>query len=194
MWARHCQWKAVWATKAGMGARHVVQGNGAKAKLGGKCWRKMGRLAPKLDRLAHVPRTWGNFVFTLPHTKNSKSKVVTNEKHADRFAKRAFKSKRVVAVQIKENKLELRRLKELQKARKKKHNSYLFAIERQSSNSYDESESAAGMDMDQGIDQYLNLDTMNFYPPKYLNLDTMNFYPPKYLNLDTMNFYPPKND
>ncbi|KAK4377388.1 hypothetical protein RND71_003684 [Anisodus tanguticus] len=63
---------------------------------------------------------------------------------------------RVYHVQIKKNKLELRRLKKLQKALKKEHNSYLFAIERQSSNSYDASESAAGMDMDQGIDQYLN--------------------------------------
>ncbi|XP_055831111.1 transcription factor VIP1-like [Solanum dulcamara] len=54
-------------------------------------------------------------------------------------------------VQTEELKLELKRLKELAKARE---------IERQSFNFY-ESESTAEID----IDQYLNFDAMDFYPP-----------------------------
>ncbi|XP_059302657.1 basic leucine zipper 34-like [Lycium ferocissimum] len=67
-----------------------------------------------------------------------------------------------------EMKLELRRLKELhEKARKEQHSAiHLLDIEGQGSNSY-ESESGGVIDLEQGIDHYLNLDAMNFYPPNY---------------------------
>ncbi|XP_060197341.1 basic leucine zipper 34-like [Lycium barbarum] len=67
-----------------------------------------------------------------------------------------------------EMKLELRRLKELhEKALKEKHSAiHLLDIEGQGSNSY-ESESGGVIDVEQDIDQYLNLDAMNFYPPNY---------------------------
>ncbi|XP_033517054.1 basic leucine zipper 19-like [Nicotiana tomentosiformis] len=64
-------------------------------------------------------------------------------------------------VQIEEMKLELRRLKELAKAQEEHYNMQLG----QTSNYFYQSE----MELQQaaaGIDQYLNLDVMNFYPPK----------------------------
>nr|XP_009783967.1 PREDICTED: basic leucine zipper 19 [Nicotiana sylvestris]XP_016471095.1 PREDICTED: basic leucine zipper 19-like [Nicotiana tabacum] len=61
-------------------------------------------------------------------------------------------------VQIEEMKLELRRLKELAKAQEEHYNMQLG----QTTNYFYLSE----MEQQAGIDQYLNLDAMNFYPPK----------------------------
>ncbi|KAJ8543590.1 hypothetical protein K7X08_006113 [Anisodus acutangulus] len=114
----------------------------------------------------------GRIAFDAPEIENEKDKYKMLKlegnmlrEQLDSVTDRA----KLLTVEIEENKLELRRLKELPKTLEKEHDSrsiHLFEIERQGYNSYDESDSAAAMDMDQSIDQYLNLDAINFYPPK----------------------------
>ncbi|KAK4355970.1 hypothetical protein RND71_024941 [Anisodus tanguticus] len=115
----------------------------------------------------------GRIAFDAPEIENEKDKykMLKLEGNMNGYCTGQWASKIRPSslVEIEENKLELRRLKELPKALEKEHDSRsisLFEIERQDYNSNDESESAAGMDMDQSIDQYLNLDAINFYPPK----------------------------
>ncbi|KAJ8559462.1 hypothetical protein K7X08_003520 [Anisodus acutangulus] len=114
----------------------------------------------------------GRIAFDTPEIENEKDKYkmlkLEGQMLREQLDSVTDKSK-LLTVEIEENKLELRRLKGLPKALKNEHDSrsiHLFDIERQGSNPYDESESTAWMDMDQGIDQYLNLDAMNFFPPK----------------------------
>ncbi|KAG5577302.1 hypothetical protein H5410_057436 [Solanum commersonii] len=69
------------------------------------------------------------------------------------------------AVQTEELKVELKRLKELAKTQEAEEN---MEIEGQSSHSYDHDASELAADID--VDQYLNLDNINFSPSKNDNM------------------------
>ncbi|KAH0715251.1 hypothetical protein KY284_008156 [Solanum tuberosum] len=101
----------------------------------------------------------------MENAKDSKKKLQLENKILQQQLDCLSNKSNLRAVQTEELKVELKRLKELAKTQEAEEN---MEIEGQSSHSYDHDASELAADID--VDQYLNLDNINFSPSKNDNM------------------------